>query len=343
MKRLAALLALGLLGAADAPKKAPACELETARPATIEQIADGYESFAGDCVKLTGIAWGAYLFSGREALLESVGGYGEGARHSIVLLPDRREDLLKAPQWAQVVGRVGSCSAQNAAVSDYQNQHPDQIVMVAGYCHTSLETYLDNFRIELLDRPVPLRLTESEVSAENRLIVEAPENAPNLASYRDAAFKFITALRRNDKITFRNLAAPDLALEKTDPERGEAWYKRRAGEMDARFAQSRAALPKLSRASLRAPKTFVRSDELAEWRKDKVVPGHYITCWCRSADCQGKWPVAPQDADNMPQRPYYCVATNDFEVFRKGSRLQAQSPLNQSGFAEPDWTAAKRD
>lgn len=40
--------------------------------------------------------------------------------------------------------------------------------------------------------------------------------------------------------------------------------------------------------------------------------GHVFAhlCYCRTADCSGRWPIASRDADAGPDRPYVCVSVS---------------------------------
>jgi hypothetical protein len=64
---------------------------------------------------------------------------------------------------------------------------------------------------------------------------------------------------------------------------------------------------------------------------------HYLVCWCRTADCEGRWPVLSRDADNNPARPYLCAETNDYVIFRGPNTIQARITEQSEGFAEPAW------
>jgi hypothetical protein len=42
-------------------------------------------------------------------------------------------------RMVEVIGTIGSCREQHQAVEAIQSGHPDEIMMVAGYCHTSMK------------------------------------------------------------------------------------------------------------------------------------------------------------------------------------------------------------
>ena len=67
-------------------------------------------------------------------------------------------------------------------------------------------------------------------------------------------------------------------------------------------------------------------------------PREVIVCWCKSADCTGKWPVFSADADALPDRPYLCVMLEQAQIYeREGWTTMATFRGAQYGFAEPDW------
>lgn len=340
MKRLAVLFALLLLGAEDASKTKQACTPQAAVPATIGQIAADWQSWIGKCVTIEGIEWGFSLLTDREALIEEGGLYGENAKLSMALYPDGTP-TQKSPRWVRVTGEVGSCALANAEASAEMDANPGTIIMVSGYCHTSLQTYLSRTAIKLLDRPTPLRLTEADVPPDLRIIVPAPADLPGLAQHRAAAAAQFQAIERGDRKAFASWSDPELRFSPAPQADEEEWLTKRRVEASRSFSDVRKAFP-FTRRTAPQSRSFVWSAELADWLDTQDKPETYYTCWCRTADCTGKWPVVPGDIDNLPARPYYCIETGNYVVPDHGTVIQAKVPMRSGGFAEPVWPRIRR-
>lgn len=339
MKRLLALLALFLSTAGEAPKSPEICAAQQTE-VTPEQIAADPDAWMGHCVSMVGIEWGVKLLSNREAMLDPGSLWGNDAQHSIVLYPVRA-NRPKNPQWIRVTGRIGSCAAAQDVIRAYQADHPDQIVMVSGYCHVSLENYISRDRIEVLDRPTPIRLTEADVRAEERRLVAVPGDLPGLADHAAAAEALLRALQRGDRERFRLLSDPELRVDKSSDERREDWYRQHQADADVTYSKARATFP-FKGSKPGRPLALIAAESLTDLTASGNRPTSYKFCWCRTADCSGKWPVLPDDADNLPSRPYYCIATSDYVLYGKGTEIEATVPAASGGFAEPDWAAPRR-
>jgi hypothetical protein len=121
-------------------------------PATIAAVRGKYEAWRGRCVRLRGIAKRGRLYADRKAMREPRELWGEDVRRSIVLysLPPGLPERTAYP--AEVVGTIGSCADQHAVIAAEQTNSPNDIIMVGGYCHTSMEVYIQPSSVRRLPR-----------------------------------------------------------------------------------------------------------------------------------------------------------------------------------------------
>ncbi|MDF7775163.1 hypothetical protein P1X14_07885 [Sphingomonas sp. AOB5] len=335
-------LALFLLAAAAAPQplsaSAPACTSRTATATTIEAIQADYPAWRGKCVRVTGIAVGAQLYTDRKALLEPMDMFGENLRRSLFLYTGKPGLPWRNPARVEAVGRVGSCRDEHDAIGAIQAQSPDDIVMVGGYCHTSLQTYIRMPELRILSTAPILRLTEAEVPPGERQLVEAE---PDLAGYAEqvvAARKVIDALATGDREAFQFLDWPETGEEGGVPKR-EA--RAESGPRFERLSASRALYARLRDAGQDRMRVFIERSWLDSVREHPGERAPLLSCWCKTESCEGRWPVARMDADNVTERSYLCVATNDYVVFRGPLRIQARIETVPGGFAEPVWRRSR--
>jgi len=337
------LLWLAMPGTAAAATQ-PACTVSHATAATIEAVRGDYRAWRGRCVTLRGLAIGNRLFADRHALLEASEIFGETIRHSIVLYDGRNIRPGRKPALAEVTGTIGSCAEANADIAALQAQSPGEIIMLGGYCHTSMETFVAPTAIRIVSRaPVP-RLTEAEVPETARLLVDAPRDAPNRARLVEAARALAVAMREGDEAAYGRLTNPDIqdGLSELAGRKREPWLRRDLREAHAAFVAQAALRRRL--AALPAPEAWqervlVDRADLTAWRTDHDEIASYVTCWCRTADCRGRWPVIVRDADNGPGRPYLCARSNDYVVGHGKTVAQARIVEQPEGFAEPAWPA----
>ena len=68
----------------------------------------------------------------------------------------------------------------------------------------------------------------------------------------------------------------------------------------------------------------------------------YFACGCRTADCTGRWPVTPLDADRDPARPYLCLRSQDYLLGKVRHVVQIDLDSPALGFEEPQSATAER-
>ncbi|SEQ70833.1 hypothetical protein [Sphingobium sp. YR768] len=324
-RRLALLIAtplLALAGTASA-KSTDRCSPATAKPTDIETIQSQYRDWAGQCVRVRGIGVDRHVYADRQALTEQTPPFGAGARRSILLLPNRETSRrqIQQPATLEVTGRVGSCQDAHDAVAEMQAAAQNDFIMVSGYCHTSLATYISPSHIRVIDPTRPMRLTEAEVPPEQRDIMDAPTDWPALPAMRDAAHALFNALAQRDQNAFVRLSEP---YYDSPP-----WAKE-ARQNFARLTARKAAFAHVP------PDTQQERTFTERLTPEEGTPSDLLLCRCKTSDCTGKWPALRRDADNLPERPYLCVAANNYLLGPgKATVIQATAPLAKDGFAEP--------
>ncbi|WP_143075061.1 hypothetical protein [Sphingobium sp. AP50] len=322
MAFLIAAALLNVAGAASA-KSPDRCSPAIAKSTDIETIQSNYRDWAGQCVRVQGLGIDRHLYADRQALTEHTPPFGEGALRSIVLYPNNKTGRLpeNRPRMIEVTGRVGSCQDANDAIAEMQTGAPDQIIMVGGYCHTSLATYISPSHIRVIDPTRPARLTEAEVPPEQRDIMDAPTDWPALPAMRDTAHALFNALAKRDRAAFVRLSEP--------------YYDWPIPAKEAKQNFARLTAPKAAFAHVPAATQQERAFT-ERLMPEEGTPSGLLLCRCKTSDCTGKWPALRRDADNLPERPYLCIAANNYLLGPgKATVIQATAPLAKDGFAEP--------
>jgi hypothetical protein len=328
---LAALLGLGI--AVPAFARGKPCTVAETRDAPIAALKAEESPWLGKCVRVRGIAFEGRIFQDRAALTEPL--EWDSAPGSVVFLGGsgrRRQPLL-----VEARGRLQSCSVAHRMV-DAEARATGEILMVSGYCHTSMENYLDGAQLRVLSRaPIP-RLLEAEVPAERRYRLEVPAGDPVIAPYVAVAEKLRAALAAGDAQAFLAARHPEIladvaALHGSPPPDWLVRNQREAREDFRQAAYLRDAAGRAARGEVRA---FVEREDLANLRASQRPPYEAVICWCTIESCAGRWPVTGFDFDNAPGRPYFCVRSTEYQLGPGRSRVRmAEPPVATEGFAEP--------
>jgi hypothetical protein len=314
-----------------------ACYPQIATPTTIEAVQGRFDAWRGRCVRLRGLFVSGSLYVDRQATLDPTAVYGEGSEHSIVVFPNEASKPNRAA-WVEILGRIGSCADQNAVLRRWIDAHPDGgIWMISGYCHVSMANYVDPVSIRRLGREPVLRLTEAEVPAERRQLVEAPPAIAGRARNEAVARALAEAIESADEAGFLRYVHPETRsdLDKLHGARLPRWLREDLAKAHAEFLAAIRGSPFRSLGPLegRQERIFVEPGSLADLSAEPV----YLVCWCRESDCTSRWPVARRDADNDPSRPYACVETSEYSLSDGGDAVSATAELPSDGFAEPAW------
>lgn len=314
------------------------CTPASATATTIKTITRDYHHWTGRCVRLSGILAGRHLLDDRKAVLEPGAPSSGESKHSLLLYALPSRDTARLPKGRpitiEVVGKVGSCADAHAAVAQMSRDTGD-IVMVSGYCHTSLETYVTPDIVRTVSRaPIP-RLTEAEVPAERRKLVEARSTPGGYKTHVAAARAFVAAIETHDEAAYRRLRHPEVEDEiaELDGKPPPDWLRDHIRDAHKDF--TRQAVPRFAlKAGAREERVFVERDDADDSGSDS--PDRYIICWCTGPTCTGRWPITLADADNDPIRPYFCATTGEYVLGRqRGSAIDVEATRSTDGFAEP--------
>jgi hypothetical protein len=321
---------------ADASEPGATCSGETAEPTTIEAVNRDYERWSGHCVRISGISFNHRLFTDRAATLGPSDGRDENARGSVFI--NGPQDIVpsRRPMHVELVGAIGSCADANAAVAAQQAADPDSIVMVSGHCHTSMENFIVPVAAQILSNSPILRLTEAEVSAQRRPLVEVPPAMID-DGHLAVAGKLVAAMVAGDAESYAHLVDPLIANSGWS-EGSQKSSMRRLREATAEFDDIRPLRRRFAAIQpieSRQRRIFTDRTELEDTGGGHTVPSSILACWCTDDDCAGRWPIAAHDADNDAARPYLCVETSDYVMFGGDDTIQAEVPRRSSGFAEP--------
>lgn len=318
------------------------CTWESAGAATVEQITVNFRGWQGKCVRVKALhAYGNYattnrLLSDRTAVLEDE----EPRQRSVVLNADpERGHERHRPRWEEVLGTVGSCQIANEVVGAMQAADPDEFIMIAGLCHYTLDHFLVPVAFRAVDAPAATRLRRSEVEpGQLKLLVVAPA-ASAYRERRETGERMFAALEGLDFKTFVSLDQPEVARDLATG--GEASLheadRERLAESRADFEEAVAAFgaAKIGRGKpiMLAERSLDEASDLEVLNGPDAEDGAY---WCRlreGAD-EDDLPVLAEDIDNDPSRPFFCLWTGEYVVFRQGTVPSARVPLFADGFLE---------
>ena len=324
----------------SAPPRAPApCTASRSESPAIARIQADPDAWIGRCVRLRGIAAAGRLYADRPALAETLRPSGKPATGSIVIYPVRAVPRPARAASVELVGRIGSCAYAHAAMEGLRAEQPDQILMVGGYCHTSLETYVEPAQIRRLGTEGVRRLVEAELPPSRRALVEAPAGLPGAEAHLAAARRLIASIAAADEVEFRRLVTPSSQdeLEKLAGAAIPGWL--RQDMADARRLFVAAAARQSGFGSANDWKPFVERVALDGWKKSpREAPTAFVICGCRTASCAGRWPVSPLDADRAASRPYLCFRTVKYTLGPgRATVIRIDLEPATAGFEEPVW------
>jgi hypothetical protein len=337
---IAALIALaGILpGAAFAREHRVACTQATATATTIEVIQADYKPWMGRCVRLNGIMFQSHLFADRMALIEPASLFGAKRKHALFIYGRNWASPRPRPSMIELIGTVGSCAAQNNLIAAIQADNPGDILMLSGFCHTSLETFVAPVAITITsDKPI-LRLSEAEVPAGDRPLIEVPAGVTISERHVAAAAQLATALATDDEPAARRLMNPEVEqyLAEEDRTNPPGWLREDLREAHAAYVKAKP----LRRTFAAMTPVDARQRHILIDRDDLPDPSHsgaltrLIVCWCTGTDCTGRWPISETDIDTAPDRPYRCVTTDNYLVRPGHSEIEATIATTPPGFAE---------
>ena len=340
---LAAFLVCLSAGSAFAGQAETRCTVAAAIPAAIDTIQKDFANWDGRCVRVRGLAFHDHLYVDRLAILKTPGRYTAASEGAIAVYPkEDRGNLPPEAAWVEVVGKLGSCTDEEAATQALRKQEPDQLIMTFGYCHTSLENYIAPVAVVIASHAPILRLTEKEVPPDRRPLADAAPDVPDRAAQLAAARAAIAALKAGDEAAFLRLSDPETAedvaaLKGRSPEKYLQEDIEKAHSLFQDQAENHG--PFASVSSTAQERVFINQASFKVKTTDPQEPPPLIICWCKTADCGSKWPIMSSDADNAPERPYACARTGETEIYPNREHvIEVETTSRTKGLAEPDWS-----
>lgn len=278
-----------------APAAPPPCTAREAIRTTVVEIGRRPERFLDRCVTVTGAYSGIRMYSGRDGLYlaHRFGRDGNVARadlaHRIGIdNQEMRELRMRFPQRTTVTGRVDSCERRVARI-----RAAGGIPFLGGYCHYEGGPTIVVSAYDISEGRYE-RMTADAARRSYGNLAPMPADWPARAQIEAVAAEFLQALRTGDE---PKLAALHETNGETN-EHGRALLFELLQNPESVFAQLRRAAPAQTAI-------FVSAAE------DGTLLGRELRaatiCFCRTADCSDRWPIAFNDANNDPSRPFACI------------------------------------
>lgn len=317
--QLVAASALAMIGLFALPSVAAArerpCTPERAERVTVRQVAADAKAFVGRCLTLTAVAFEHHLYDDVAGLYEASPD-PSNATTALPFVGSRGHAPSRRYGRVTVTGVVGDCDCAHAVAAELSAG--GEIVMIGGYCHTATGPYLE---AQSLIRQGPVRW-ERRLSGPGDLAPPPPDWVDR-AKIEATARRFATALQAGDKASLMQLALPDYDPNDSEDARGPEVRETLDALQGPAFAR-------LRREGPASQHIILTTRGLAADETDRAV-----VCFCRENDCAGRWPIARFDADNLSSRPYACIETGDYVVFRKGTAPWIGVATARTGLVEP--------
>lgn len=344
------------------------CSEQSARPVTIEQL-HGDPALRFECVSVEGILDGNSIVADRRALVFSVPPFDEDEyeederEHARAQagIPNRirlqRSGMPRGdgPMRARIVGVANDCAAiyreanaYNDRINAERTDGSISITFLSGTCHYHSEVYIHPVAATFLELEPQIRFTSAEVSPDEAGLVAIEESqVPGTIDLAIGA-ALVRAIAEGDANAFHMLMSPsgrsnDFAVRGNFTVAGTyvqgIWSGRDPQEwadaLEAKYSARQIDLDAADRRRLFLDRSSV---EYARAYPEDGIEPEVISCWCKTADCEGKWPVFTSDADARHQRPYLCVTLEGDARTGLDQRVTyARIHTIDYGFAEPDW------
>lgn len=328
---------LASLAAAAAPvppvSSTQPCTARDAVRAAVVEIAGRPDHYLGRCVTVTGALAGISMYSGREGLYRAASFGRDGnptpqdLRHRIGIDNDGIRGLrMRHPLRATVTGRVDTCEARSERVRrETEARGGIPIFMLTGYCHYHGGATIVVHAFQITEQGYE-RLSGEAARRDFGNLAFMPADWPQRAQIEALVADFLAALRAGDRAALAGLH--DISPS-THNESDRESLARLLDSLYSPFAGFRRAAP---------PQTaiFVGGRGGAPLPPDGNVAAR--VCFCRTAECTGRWPISASDADAAEDRPYACTAIEprDWTPRRAGFLTPAQW---QGWLPEPAATA----
>lgn len=322
-------LLVALLVALVHPAMSADCIQRDAIRVTVPQVARHPDDYMDKCVLIDGVMYGHSLFETVAGVYVRSPDPLDDTKSGLRLGVDGARQRVRAGyRHVTLLGRIQDCEAIRQMV--HAAEGPDEVVMVAGFCHTAYGPYVDIEDLRYHEGAPFLRQTASDAPPDYGDIEPVPADWPHRAKIEALAEKFLAALRTTDRATLT-----DIHFEDVGPE----WNEDKARLLHFLLDDPRSPFPAVRRSGS-TPQTMILSyrelvhpgpdDDLREAEADYSA----FVCFCRERECSGRWPIASFDADNTPDRPYACTLIEPGSSNGKDAP-QFRTPAMRTGLAEP--------
>lgn len=289
------MLTLALLAA----QSLPACTPERATRTTVEAIAAEPARWLDRCVTISGIANGVRLHANVDAIyrFSRLGADGNPvpADRKLHVGIDRQElranpKLRARATRIEVTGTVDSCQRRSQRIIDAGG-----IPFLGGYCHYFKGPTIVVTRYSISPQQYT-RLVGEDARRRVGSLVEPPQDWEWRDELETVGHDFAAAVRTGDRTRLAELLSYGAPLE------GERIDTLLTGPAYRQMREGRVGKVKLLVRAVngRFESGIASSD------------GHTFAhlCYCKTADCEGLWPIASIDADAGADRPYVCASVS---------------------------------
>jgi hypothetical protein len=276
----------------------------------LESLASNPTRYLGECLRVSGLLIGRTLFT-------DVDGYylrgtyesdsfhpGEDRFHIGLYASDALAEKFQTAQAfrAMVIGVAGSCE---------QLSGPN-VMMLMGTCHYAGGAILAVAAASLT--PVPLlRLTGESARIRVGNMQVAPSDWPERAAVTAFANRWLHDIESGDAADYGVVSGADQFSDTSD----------------LVFRDVPSAFESFRGKSIQPQSEIFLTHDNPPYYPDELRRVA-ITCFCRAADCSGRWPISTMDTANAPQRPYVCMA-----LYREKGRDTAETDADGRHVEEP--------
>lgn len=305
------------------------CTPQTAARGDIRTMIANPDEWLTRCVTIRGTSSGFRLYADVDAFYQPTSDWQKDSSNGGTLglqwylgdASDRPED-----GELELTGTMQDCQAAHDHVSAMNAADSNRIVMVSGYCHTSLGLY---YMIEHARRLGPGKLNRQLPEHAGRRygdLEPAPAGWLLRQDMEQRAAAFLAAVRTRDEAALNKM---HVAYEFADAEPDDM-RDMLLNEPRSPFGRLRTG-PASPQMQMFVTRMSVEDRASLENSIDKWQP---VICFCLVRDCEKLWPIRVADADNLSSRPYACTRVIA-GTYNFGPAIWLDTPRATGGLVEP--------
>ncbi len=266
--------AIAALFAGAASAQAPTrrvCDPNNSEKVSLAAVAADPAAFMGKCVRVEAIYSNERLYADQDAIYglnaKSIGGYVDG------------QGDLTGFWTGTFTGRVADCARAEDDLLTGLLRSPG---ISLNYRTLGCLAPEGPFLVFMSQGELkPSKLTRRLPGAKGADLAVAPESWEHRGEVAGLAGEFGAALQASDKAALKRFVRNDYAIEQL-------------------IAGEGTAIDALKTAKPRELKIFTYGASSSDMFSSEA-------CYCLTADCAKRWPIARRDADNQKSRPYACI------------------------------------